>query len=106
MRVEIVIENTGARFFCETERTLLAAMENRRCSGIPIGCRNGGCGMCKIKVLSGRYIGEKWSRACVSESEEVQGFALACRTVPLTDLRVVALVQVRQIHPLNSKGVA
>ncbi|TQK01099.1 2Fe-2S iron-sulfur cluster protein [Herbaspirillum sp. SJZ107] len=55
---------------------------------IPVGCRGGGCGICKISVISGHYIAAKMSRACISEEEERNGTVLACRITPVTDLSI------------------
>ena len=59
--------------------------------GIPVGCRGGGCGVCKLRIDSGRVRCESMSRACVSVAEESQGFVLACRSHPKTDLTVTAV---------------
>ena len=60
--------------------------------GIPVGCDNGGCGVCKVRVLSGevKHIGPV-SRAHVSEAEQAQGCTLACRAMPQTDLELVVM---------------
>ncbi|MCB1811171.1 MAG: 2Fe-2S iron-sulfur cluster binding domain-containing protein, partial [Candidatus Competibacteraceae bacterium] len=43
----ISIDNTGETFHCAEDVNILAAMEKSLCYGIPVGCRNGGCGACK-----------------------------------------------------------
>ncbi len=87
----VEIENTGERFPCDAKQNVLKAMEQLRRKGIPVGCRGGGCGVCKIRVISGSYRTEKMSRACVAECEEAAGFALACRLYPTSDLRVIVV---------------
>jgi len=86
----ITIENTGEIYPCGPETNLLEAMETALCKGIPVGCRNGGCGACKSRILSGRYTTRKMSRAVVSENEQAQGYVLACKTYPQGDLTVAA----------------
>lgn len=88
MVFEVVIENTGERFRCTDEQNVLKAMEQLCRKGIPVGCRNGGCGVCKIRVTAGRYTAQKMSRSCVTVDEETQGIGLACRIVPTSDLEV------------------
>ena len=56
--------------------------------GIPLGCRNGGCGVCKVTILSGEYTSRVMSRAHVSEEDERQGHVLACRVKPCSDIRI------------------
>jgi len=82
IQFEITIENTGEIFRCATEVNVLEAMEKSLCRGIPVGCRNGGCGACKARVVEGRYITKKMNRAVVSADEEAQGYVLACKTYP------------------------
>ncbi len=52
-----------------------------------IGCRRGGCGFCKVDLLSGDVDYTKAvSPAVLSEAERAQGVCLSCRAVPLTDV--------------------
>lgn len=47
-RYDITIADTGERYSCAGHQSLLAGMEQLGRKGIPIGCRCGGCGICKI----------------------------------------------------------
>jgi ferredoxin len=58
---------------------------------IPVGCRGGGCGICRIKVVSGRYRTKVMSRSRISEDDERDGIVLACRVFPESDLSIVSL---------------
>ena len=91
MQFQVTIENTGEMFRCSEEINVLEAMETARCKGIPVGCRNGGCGACKVRVTEGRYLKRKMNRAVLSAEEEAQGCALACKTYPQSDLNVYVL---------------
>ncbi|MSR14581.1 MAG: 2Fe-2S iron-sulfur cluster binding domain-containing protein [Gammaproteobacteria bacterium] len=93
---EIVIEETDERFFCAAGENILKAMERLNRKGIPVGCRGGGCGVCKVRVRSGRYSARKMSRAHVSVEEESNGIGLACRLVPESDLAVQVLGTMRK----------
>jgi ferredoxin len=53
---------------------------------VPVGCRGGGCGVCRVRVLQGDYHALRMSRRHVSAEEQQRGIALACRLVPRTDL--------------------
>lgn len=75
-------------FDCRDGETLLNASTRSGKSIIPVGCRNGGCGMCKIQIIGGDYRTGKMSRAHVTELEESQGFVLACRTQPGSALEI------------------
>jgi ferredoxin len=91
MQFQVTIENTGERFRCGEEANVLEAMEKARCKGIPVGCRNGGCGACKVRVTEGRYLKRKMNRAVLSAEEEAQGCVLACKAYPQSDLNVNVL---------------
>ena len=65
---------------------VLGALEKGGVRAVRIGCRKGGCGACRVRVLSGRYTTKKMSRAHVSIGEEAQGFALSCRLLAESDL--------------------
>ena len=86
----ITIDNTGEVFHCGPDTNVLEAMEAALCKGIPVGCRNGGCGACKARVVDGHYVTRKMNRAVLSEEEQSKGFVLACKTYPTADLRLAA----------------
>jgi ferredoxin len=70
--------------------------------GIPVGCRGGGCGVCKVRVEAGRVHNGPMSRACVSAEEEGQGFVLACRSHPRSDVTVTAVDRLARCIQRNS----
>ncbi|WP_293396012.1 2Fe-2S iron-sulfur cluster-binding protein [Nevskia sp.] len=78
----------NASFEVRGDEHLLCGMERLGRRGIPVGCRGGGCGVCKVQVVAGSYHTRKMSRDCVSSTEETQGYALACRLYPDTDLDI------------------
>ena len=88
-KVTVTIAQTGERFPCAPDQSLLAAMAQLGRRGIPVGCLNGGCGVCKVRVLRGavRKLGPI-SRAHVSVDEEDAGYALACRVAPDGDVEL------------------
>jgi len=78
----------GQTFECRPGQSVLKAMEGRGVFPIKVGCRNGGCGVCKVRVRSGGYHTGKMSRAHVTVEEEAQGWTLACRTFCDEDLEL------------------
>lgn len=74
---------TGETYVCNSTETLLQGMARIGRKGIPVGCLNGGCGVCKVAIRSGsvRKTGAM-SRAHISEQEEAQWVVLACRVAP------------------------
>jgi ferredoxin len=94
----LVQDETGAtidRFTCGDGQSVLHAMAAQGRKGIPLGCRGGGCGVCKVKVLSGHYAAEIMSRAHVAEDDERDQVVLACRIHPRSDLVIRVLGKIR-----------
>ena len=87
-RYSVTIEDSGDRLTCAASDNVLRAMEVLGRKGISVGCRGGGCGVCKLRVTEGAYRTRKMSRACVTAEEEASGVVLACRLFPDSDLRV------------------
>lgn len=87
----VTIDDNATSYRCSDSQTLLEGMENLGKKGIPVGCRGGGCGVCKVQVLSGTYTKRVMSREHVSAEEEALGFVLACRVRPTSamELRVI-----------------
>ena len=79
----VCVTQTGERYDCRSSESLLQGMLRLGRKGIPAGCTNGGCGVCKVRIVSGsvRLLGPV-SRAHVSASEQSQGYTLACRAAP------------------------
>lgn len=84
----ITIEEGAESFPCAAECNVLKAMERLGRKGIPVGCRGGGCGVCRVRVLSGAYSVGKMSREQVSVADEREGVCLACKLFPQADLRL------------------
>ncbi|MBX3680789.1 2Fe-2S iron-sulfur cluster-binding protein [Cognatazoarcus halotolerans] len=85
----ITIVHTGEEFGCDEEDNVLhAASDQLRRKDIPIGCCNGGCGVCKVRVTAGRYVTRKMSRAVCGQEEEASGCVLACKLYPRSDLTI------------------
>lgn len=82
-QVQVRIAQTGDSYACATNESLLAGMLRLGRKGIPVGCVNGGCGVCKVRIVSGAVqpLGPV-SRAHVSADEEAHGYTLACRVAP------------------------
>ncbi len=101
MPFSIVIDGIEDRFECGEEQNVLAAMEKLGRKGIPVGCRGGGCGICRVQVLNPdglkpneltkQYRTLKMSKAQVSDDDAKDGIALACKLIPQADLHLMPL---------------
>jgi ferredoxin len=93
----VLVIETGEEYLCGSAETLLEGMARigRKC--IPVGCVNGGCGVCKVAITKGHVhkCGEM-SRAHVSEAEESQGILLACRAMPMSAIELEVLGKMKK----------
>ena len=86
---QVRIVNAGKVIVCdEADSVLHAASDQLRRKDIPVGCCNGGCGVCKVRVTTGSYMTRKMSRAVCSAEEEAAGYVLACKLYPRSDLTI------------------
>jgi ferredoxin len=52
-----------------------------------VGCKRGGCGICKVQIVLGEVEYERPIAANVlTDDERVEGICLSCRAVPLTNI--------------------
>lgn len=86
----LVRDASGANheFLSPAETPLLQGMIAARLSAIDVGCRGGGCGICRIKVLSGPYRSLPMSRSRITQEEEAGGIVLACRIIPEGEIAI------------------
>ncbi|MBL8490742.1 MAG: 2Fe-2S iron-sulfur cluster binding domain-containing protein [Rhodocyclaceae bacterium] len=100
----VTIEDTGETYRCPDYKTLLEGMEALAKKGIPVGCRGGGCGVCKVEIVAGTYSKRVMSRDHVSEEEEAAHQVLACRVKPTSDvtLRVLGKMKKNVCRDVNA----
>jgi CDP-4-dehydro-6-deoxyglucose reductase, E3 len=94
---KITIKSSGHAFEVKPSQTILqAAIE----AGInmPYGCRNGACGACKGKVVSGKVMHDDYQSSAMSDEELAQGNALFCCARPLED----TVIECREINGISS----
>ena len=88
-KVQVTLPQTGESYACATNESLLQGMVKLGRRGIPVGCVNGGCGVCKVRIVEGRVTSlGPVSREHVSADEELGGVTLACRVAPATAVRL------------------
>ena len=87
----IQVKGERQSFQCHENTNLLNAVGRIGNKSIPVGCRAGGCGVCKIRVLAGEFELKTMSRAQISLAEEAMGYALACRVYPRSNMVVEPL---------------
>ena len=82
---QISVAPSGRSFQSQGDETILAAAI-RSGVGLPYGCKDGACGSCKCKKLSGSVAHADHQAKALSADEEAAGFVLTCCARPLSDV--------------------
>ncbi|WP_350339234.1 2Fe-2S iron-sulfur cluster binding domain-containing protein [Zhongshania sp. BJYM1] len=90
----IRIHDSEKKFATRSGTSVLSALMPTHGDDITAGCYSGGCGVCKIQVLSGRYATGVMSKVHVTDAEKKDGYCLACKTMPESDLIIRPLRKV------------
>ena len=90
---QIELMNKGIVVHCKEDQNVLQALERQSNSRFMVGCRFGGCGFCRVKVLEGTYTQLPMSATYVPPTDLEQGIVLACRIFPTSDLKLHFLGQ-------------
>jgi CDP-4-dehydro-6-deoxyglucose reductase len=77
----------GEALPCAPGETVLSAIL-RSGARVFFGCTGGGCGVCKMHLVSGQLDYGRYSVAVLSGEEQREGFFLSCQAKPLGDLTV------------------
>src|SRR5450759_3991178 len=85
MTFKTVIQPSGHNFPIEAHETILEAALKHGYT-LPYSCRDGVCGACKGKVVTGQVDYGKYQESTLSEAEKAAGMALFCRAKPQSDL--------------------
>ena len=83
----IALSPVGVTISSTPEETVLAAILGSGAS-VVFGCRGGGCGTCKMRLISGEVAHGRCSAAVLSEEGKQSGWFLSCQAHALTDLTI------------------
>jgi len=96
----ITVEPSGRHFVAQGDETILAA-GIRQGIGLPYGCKDGACGSCKCKKLSGEVtLGPHQSKA-LSAEEQLAGFVLTCCAHATSDV----VLESRQVTEAGAQAL-
>ena len=85
MSHQITVQPSGRQFAAESDETILDAALRHGLT-MPYGCKDGACGACKGKVLSGNVDHGKAQAYALKEDEKAAGMALFCCAKAESDL--------------------
>jgi len=94
----ITVEPSGRAFHVTGDETILSAAI-RQGIGLPYGCKDGACGSCKCKKLSGTVTMDSHQSKALSADEELAGLILTCRSHPTSDVVLESRQVTRQARP-------
>lgn len=84
----VTIHPTGEVIYLEPGETVLAGLYKAGYA-YTVGCRRGGCGICKVDCRQGGFTYNRPIAASViSEEERTDGTCLSCRAVPDGDITI------------------
>ncbi|MEY3643104.1 MAG: hypothetical protein RLZZ149_1032 [Pseudomonadota bacterium] len=90
---QVELKMSGKTFLVEGDETVLEAAL-RQGINLPYGCKNGACGSCKGKLLSGKVSHGDHSQSALNPSDETAGATLLCCAHPQSNL----LIDVREVQ--------
>ncbi|MBS0372011.1 MAG: 2Fe-2S iron-sulfur cluster binding domain-containing protein [Proteobacteria bacterium] len=99
----VSIEDADVRYACAPQESLLSGLHRLGLRGIPVGCRGGGCGVCKVEITEGEFSTRTMSRDHVSDDDLAHRRLLACRVYPSSDLslKVIGKLQKKVCTPAD-----
>ncbi len=86
---QVTLQPSGRQFTALDDETVLEAALRENLA-LPYGCRNGACGTCKGKVLSGTVDYGAHQAETLTDTEKARGLALFCTAKPTSDLVIEA----------------
>src|SRR5665647_661231 len=97
MSFKTTIQPSGHSFPIEEHETILEAALKHGYT-LPYSCRDGVCGTCKGKIVSGQVDYGKYQESTLSEAEKAAGMALFCCAKPQSDL----VLDCREVSAVNA----
>lgn len=96
----VSVQPSGREFSASHDETLLLA-GIRQGIGLPYGCKDGACGSCKCKLLSGSVVHGPHQEKALTPDEESQGLILTCCATPRSNL----ILESRQVTELGAMPI-
>ncbi|MGE0310386.1 MAG: CDP-6-deoxy-delta-3,4-glucoseen reductase [Lautropia sp.] len=91
MSFTVTLQPSGKTFELDGETPILEAALKQGLV-LPYGCRNGACGSCKCRVVSGTTVQGAHQANALTPAEAAQGYGLMCCSLAASDLTIEARV--------------
>lgn len=92
MSFQVTLQPSGLQFEAGNDETVLASALAHGLL-LPYSCRDGACGVCKSRIISGQVEQGRYSGSTLTDADREAGMALLCCAYPRSDL----VVEVRQV---------
>lgn len=96
----VLVQPSGRTFDVAAGEAVLAA-GIRQGIGLPYGCKDGACGSCKCKLVSGTVVHGTHQLKALSVDEEAAGYVLTCCAQAQSDL----VLESRQVTELGALAI-
>ncbi|MEI2777998.1 MAG: 2Fe-2S iron-sulfur cluster-binding protein [Tetrasphaera sp.] len=84
----VTIDPTGEVIYLDPEETVLSGLYKAGYA-YTIGCRRGGCAICKVDCRAGSFTYNRpIADTVLSDEERTDGTCLSCRAVPESDITI------------------
>ncbi len=84
----VTIHPTGEVIYLEPGETVLSGLYKAGFA-YTVGCRRGGCAICKVDCRSGEFqYNHRVADTVITDVERTDGTCLSCRAVPETDITI------------------
>ena len=84
----VTVHPSGEMIYLDSDETLLSGLY-RAGYAYAIGCRRGGCAVCKVDCLSGQFhYDHPIAETVLRSDEQADGTCLTCRAVPDGDITI------------------
>lgn len=88
----ITVQETGDAFECRGDESIFEAMRRARCGPVLYGCFGGGCGACRMRIVSGKYyLFKRQSAAHIGKADEKEKVVLLCCAQPRDDMVIASV---------------
>jgi len=96
----VLVHPSGRTFHVGADEAVLTA-GIRQGIGLPYGCKDGACGSCKCKLVSGSVVHGPHQSKALSEEEASSNLILTCCAVPHSDL----VLESRQVTEIGAMPI-
>jgi CDP-4-dehydro-6-deoxyglucose reductase len=101
--VKVRVQPSNREFEARSDEPVLTAALREHLN-LPHSCKTGSCGLCRARVLRGRFEYREGRPIGIESADEAAGFALICRAHAIEDL-VIEMPEIRYVTDVAIKSL-